>query len=212
MIYEDTKNNDETLKPIRNIFKMSRVLVDTGNKKDKNKSRAKNQKNVDKLNGTPGYGSNLDTNQDSGSNENGQTGIENSDEEYAYSESSDDSGDDVSDSHDEQKKKSNRHQKEYKLIEVTFPTTMLKAQGKNKLYWDVVIIILSLYQAVMIPLDIFFDLDFFNSPQVVTIDSMVDVFFVVDIILRFRTTYIDPISGEEVMDSTMIATKYLKSS
>ena len=33
MIYEDNKNNDETLKPIRNIFKMSRVLVDSSNKK-----------------------------------------------------------------------------------------------------------------------------------------------------------------------------------
>lgn len=33
MIYDDNKNNDETLKPIRNIFKMSRVLVDSSNKK-----------------------------------------------------------------------------------------------------------------------------------------------------------------------------------
>ena len=41
MIYEDTKNNDETLKPIRNIFKMSRVLVDSNNKKSQNKSKSK---------------------------------------------------------------------------------------------------------------------------------------------------------------------------
>ena len=33
MIYDDNKKNDETLKPIRNIFKMSRVLVDSSNKK-----------------------------------------------------------------------------------------------------------------------------------------------------------------------------------
>lgn len=40
---------------------------------------------------------------------------------------------------------------------------------------------------------------------------MVDLFFVVDIIITFRTTYIDPISGEEVMDAKMIAKKYLRS-
>lgn len=95
---------------------------------------------------------------------------------------------------------------------MTFPPTMLKAQGKSKLKWDIIIIIFSLYQAVMIPLDLFLTPDTFSGPIFVTIDSMVDLFFVVDIIIRFRTTYIDPISGEEVMDSAMIATRYLKSS
>ena len=32
-----------------------------------------------------------------------------------------------------------------------------------------------------------------------------------DIALRFRTTYIDPISGEEVIDSFLIAKRYMKS-
>ena len=35
--------------------------------------------------------------------------------------------------------------------------------------------------------------------------------FIIDIIFRFRTTYIDPISGEEVMDSYLISMRYLKS-
>lgn len=68
MIYEDTRNNDESLKPIRNIFKMSRVLVDSNNKKSQNKSKLKNlnSKNNDNK-ATPGGvdRSILDTNQDS---------------------------------------------------------------------------------------------------------------------------------------------------
>lgn len=88
---------------------------------------------------------------------------------------------------------------------------MLKAQGKSKLQWDGIIILLSLYQAVMIPLDYFLAPDLFKGPTIVTIDSMVDLFFVVDIIITFRTTYIDPISGEEVMDAKMIAKKYTSS-
>ena len=96
-------------------------------------------------------------------------------------------------------------------MEIAFPPNMLKAQGKSKLKWDFVIIVLSLYQAFMIPLDFFLKPDAFKGPLIVTIDSMVDLFFVIDIIITFRTTYIDPISGEEVMDASMIANKYLRS-
>jgi len=118
---------------------------------------------------------------------------------------------DLSDTNQEKKKKNVRYQKEYKLVEISFPPNMLKAQGKSKLKWDFVIILLSLYQAVSIPLDFFLNPEIFKGPHMVTIESMVDLFFVVDIIITFRTTYIDPISGEEVMDATMIANKYLRS-
>lgn len=69
MIYEDNKNADETLKPIRNIFKMSRVLVDSSNRKSQKKQKLmqKNSKSSEKLNATK---SNNDSNQDTGSNEN----------------------------------------------------------------------------------------------------------------------------------------------
>ena len=97
------------------------------------------------------------------------------------------------------------------MVEIAFPPNMLKAQGKSKLQWDGIIILLSLYQAVMIPLDYFLTPDLFKGPVIVTVDSMVDLFFVVDIIITFRTTYIDPISGEEVMDAKMIAKKYISS-
>jgi len=89
---------------------------------------------------------------------------------------------------------------------------MIKAQGKNRLQWDLLIIVLSIYQAIAIPLDMTFSPDEFNSPFVKTVDSLIDLVFVIDIIFRFRTTYIDPISGEEVMDSMLISRRYLKSS
>lgn len=43
-------------------------------------------------------------------------------------------------------------------------------------------------------------------------DSLIDLIFFTDIILRFRTTYIDQISGEEVDDTYLIGTRYIKSS
>ena len=36
--------------------------------------------------------------------------------------------------------------------------------------------------------------------------------FALDIILRFRTTYIDSVSGEEIVDSYLIGNRYLSSS
>tara|TARA_B110000285_G_C15050462_1_gene576682 strand:+ start:691 stop:900 length:210 start_codon:yes stop_codon:yes gene_type:complete len=42
-------------------------------------------------------------------------------------------------------------------------------------------------------------------------DSIIDLIFTLDIILRFRTTYIDQVSGEEIDDTSLIAIRYLKS-
>ena len=78
-----------------------------------------------------------------------------------------------------------------------------------RLSWDFLIIILSVYQAISIPIAISFEPDEFNNPVFRTFDSLIDLIFLSDIMLRFRTTYIDPISGEEVIDSFLIAKKYL---
>jgi hypothetical protein len=88
---------------------------------------------------------------------------------------------------------------------------MIKTQGKMRLQWDLIIIVFSVYQAFSVPLDIAFEFDYSNSPTIRTINSIIDLVFIMDIIFRFRTTYIDPISGEEVMDSWLIGMRYLKS-
>jgi len=44
-----------------------------------------------------------------------------------------------------------------------------------------------------------------------TFDSFIDLVYIADIIIRFRTTYIDTISGEEIVDSYLISMKYLLS-
>jgi len=44
-----------------------------------------------------------------------------------------------------------------------------------------------------------------------TINSMIDLVFILDIILNFRTTYIDLMSGEEILDPFLLAKKYLES-
>ena len=82
---------------------------------------------------------------------------------------------------------------------------MIKAQGSNRLQWDLMIIVLAVYQALTIPISITFDPDELNSPVIKTVDSLIDLVFIVDIVLNFRTTYIDPNNGEEVFDPFLIA-------
>lgn len=69
-----------------------------------------------------------------------------------------------------------------------------------------------MYQAISIPLTISFNPDVFGHPAVKTLDSLVDLIFALDIVFRFRTTYIDPVSGEEVLDVKKIMIHYIKSS
>lgn len=42
-----------------------------------------------------------------------------------------------------------------------------------------------------------------------TINGMIDLVFLFDIILNFRTSYVDPINGEEILDPVLISSKYL---
>jgi hypothetical protein len=124
--------------------------------------------------------------------------------------SDDDSGDDVS--HEGTHRVENqliRARKQYRLVEINFPSTIIKAQGINRLRWDFVIITLAVYQAVTIPISIAFAPDDFSSPTMKTIDSLIDLVFVMDIVLNFRTSFIESVNGEEILDPYAIAYKYL---
>lgn len=142
---------------------------------------------------------------------------ENIEDEYDFVlETQDSSGDethaDSGDSHGQKKPKEKILQKQYILVEQVFPDSLIKAQGKSRGYWDFLIILLSVYQAIAIPLSISFNPDIFGHPVVKTVDSLIDLIFALDIIFRFRTTYIDPISGEEILDNYLISKHYVTSS
>ena len=42
------------------------------------------------------------------------------------------------------------------------------------------------------------------------LNSIIDFIFLLDIFVQFKTTFFDPISGEEVYDKKLIAMNYLK--
>jgi hypothetical protein len=49
-----------------------------------------------------------------------------------------------------------------------------------------------------------------NHPVFVTLNFFIDFCFILDIIVNFRTTYINIRTGDEISDSKMIAKEYVK--
>jgi hypothetical protein len=68
---------------------------------------------------------------------------------------------------------------------------------------------LAIYNGVQVPVDIAFDFKWLDHPLMVTLNIMIDFLFVLDIVLNFLTTYLDPISGEEVVHPKKIAKRYI---
>ena len=88
-------------------------------------------------------------------------------------------------------------QQKYKMIITT--------DSKWKFRWNIFIGVLVLYNGVLIPWNIAFGRPF---NWTLYIDYGVDAFFLVDIFLSLRTSYITK-TGVEVMNSVMIRKRYL---
>ena len=131
------------------------------------------------------------------------------DNQLDYNNESDDSFDNLS--NQKSFRKNLKRLVTYQLKDVKYPSTIFKTNSQNFVLWQLIIVILSIYQVISIPIAIAFDPDIFNAPTFRTIDSLSDLAFVFDIVLNFRTSYIDPISGEEILNPLIIASKYLSS-
>jgi hypothetical protein len=49
-----------------------------------------------------------------------------------------------------------------------------------------------------------------NSPAFIFINFLIDFFIILDIIVNFRTTFLNTRTGDEISDSKLIAKEYLK--
>ena len=76
------------------------------------------------------------------------------------------------------------------------------------------IIFLALYNAAVIPLQLFFvpNPKLIDNELIRFSDAVVDFIFLIDIIFTFRTTYLDPKLGKTVTNKNDIAMNYLTGS
>jgi len=90
---------------------------------------------------------------------------------------------------------------------------LFSESGQFFFHWNNFIILLALYDAVLIPLQIFYK-DALHSKlrgdAIGLIDAFVEFFFLMDIIIIFRTAYLDPKLGIEVRDPHKIAINYIR--
>lgn len=81
--------------------------------------------------------------------------------------------------------------------------------------WNNMVIILAMYNSITIPIAIFYEEhgpSIISSNMISLIDALVDFIFLIDIIITFRTTYLDTTLGKEETDTHKIASAYLHGS
>ena len=79
-----------------------------------------------------------------------------------------------------------------------------------RIKWDLFIILLAVYNSICLPLEIAFRPPFIVTNSFVnSMDLFIDFLFLIDIFISFRTTYIHPISGDEIIESKLIAKNYI---
>lgn len=86
---------------------------------------------------------------------------------------------------------------------------ILKSNSRFKFWFDMMIISLASFNVFSIPFIIAFDPVEADSPVYITVVWLINIIFVIDIFVNFRTTYINNRTGDEVWDPKMIAKKYV---
>ena len=70
--------------------------------------------------------------------------------------------------------------------------------------------LLAIYNCIITPVNVAFNPDVMQTVYFIILNTIIDIVFFTDILVNFRTTYINEKSGDEIMDFKKIAIKYLK--
>jgi hyperpolarization activated cyclic nucleotide-gated potassium channel 1 len=77
----------------------------------------------------------------------------------------------------------------------------------TRYYWDVFLILFMTYTAVALPLQFAFDI---NDASLLIIDQVTNLVFIIDLLLNFRTGYLDVKERTIVLDPRLISIQYLR--
>lgn len=87
---------------------------------------------------------------------------------------------------------------------------MCRSQEKKRVNWDLLIMILAIWNCIQVPYDIAFNPDSDPGPVEYALNQIVDMIFIIDVFVTFRTTYINEETGIEIYKPTKIAIQYFK--
>jgi hypothetical protein len=97
--------------------------------------------------------------------------------------------------------------------QVQVPWYIIRFDSRFRVYWDLFIIFLAVYNCILIPIDVGFGSKFYGSNKLLiqSIDGSLDVFFLLDFIFNFMTTFISPKTGHQVVQCSKISKAYINS-
>jgi len=82
--------------------------------------------------------------------------------------------------------------------------------SRPRIYWDIFIMIVATFVSFFVPYTVAFNNSAGDFDTFDIIDMLIDIVFLIDIIVNFRTTYIDQKASEEIKDWDKIAKNYIK--
>ena len=72
---------------------------------------------------------------------------------------------------------------------------MLQINDKRKMKWDIFIIIIAIYNCFQIPIEIAYEPPEMESTGFFVLNTIIDMCFLLDILIHFRTTFYDLETG-----------------
>lgn len=105
--------------------------------------------------------------------------------------------------------KENAHLRKPEYKKKPPPRCIVSMSNEWRLRWDMFVIVLALYNCFGLPFEVAFTPDAENSALKLGFDFVVDLMFMIDIAIVFRTSYIKVETGETVNDPRVIAKEYL---
>lgn len=87
---------------------------------------------------------------------------------------------------------------------------MIRLNDPQKTKWDVVIIVLAVYNSFQIPFEIAYEPESMKTAKFFVLNTLIDLMFGIDIVVNFRTTYYDPETQDEVLDPWLTAKEYIR--
>ena len=87
---------------------------------------------------------------------------------------------------------------------------MIRMNDQRKVYWEIIIIFFALYNCLETPIEIAFEPEWAKGNKFFIFQNIVNLFFFFDMIVAFRTTFYDLVTGDEVYNPKRSAIVYLK--
>ena len=87
---------------------------------------------------------------------------------------------------------------------------LFRSGGGFKVRWDLLIMVLAIWNCFMIPIQVAYDPPFMNTILFLMQNYIIDFLFFMDIVVNFRTSFIHSKTGEEIFTKKEIIKNYLK--